>query len=427
MSGKRRKKKRGTRNRQAPGRTRAKVADADASALGLHFTVGTGPSFDESTENLTLEDDARLLKAGLLYADRVKLASVGSSLTLRMVADAHSGPDRQLDFLERHFRENVSRDNPEEAATVIEFIRLYRPLRHGRNLSKEQLALRFKLSRQLGYAWATFKEGWEGFARRAGIDEIQAARRSGLVDIESFAAGGVERGATLSPEADELRSEEYYQEITSELFGMLAEAVSSGTTHPMLDDTAGELVRLGVEAGAIVVSESSRGKGRHAGLASHLLRRLPLFDAASVDEILDIRHELDRPLVKFRSAVSEFSDGMRASGWNPEFAADAEEVFIREIAPAVQEIEDAIHDNRFLAELWPRMTRPQDWGAAATFGMAAFNLFSLPAIASFSVTGSTGLAAAARNVYLEHKAGQKEIEGKRLLFYREAGQRLARA
>ena len=53
----------------------------------------------------------------------------------------------------------------------------------------------------------------------------------------------------MSPEAEELRSEEYYREITAELFGMLSDTVSSGETHPMLDDKAGELVRLGVEAG----------------------------------------------------------------------------------------------------------------------------------------------------------------------------------
>ena len=61
--------------------------------------------------------------------------------------------------------------------------------------------------------------------------------------------GGKKRGIGLTPEANELRSEEYYKEITAELFGVLANAVSSGETHPMLDDKAGELVRLGVEAG----------------------------------------------------------------------------------------------------------------------------------------------------------------------------------
>ena len=229
----------------------------------------------------------------------------------------------------------------------------------------------------------------------------------------------------MSPEAEGLRSEEYYREITAELFRMLSDTVSSGETHPMLDDKAGELVRLGVEAGAIAVSESGRGRGRHAGLASHLLRRLPLFDAASVGEILDIRRELDRPLVRFRGAVIEFSKGMRASGWDPDFAGDAEAILVREVAPAVQEVEDAVRNNSFLAELWPRMTRPQDWGAGAAIAMAAFNLASLPEIASLAVGGGVGFAAAARNVYLEHREGQREIEGKRLFFYREAGRHLS--
>lgn len=117
---------------------------------GLHFTIGTGPSIDPNSGQLTLENDARLLKAGLLYADRVRLVSVGSSLTLRMLADAESDPDRQLDFLERHFREHISRNDPKAADTVLEFIRLYRPLRRGRNLTKEQIALRHTIARELG-------------------------------------------------------------------------------------------------------------------------------------------------------------------------------------------------------------------------------------------------------------------------------------
>jgi hypothetical protein len=84
VSRKRKNKKRERRTRPVPGRARTKSAASSPSSGELRITVGTGPSFDESTQHLSLENDARLLKAGLLYADRVKLASVGSSLTLRM-------------------------------------------------------------------------------------------------------------------------------------------------------------------------------------------------------------------------------------------------------------------------------------------------------------------------------------------------------
>lgn len=155
MSGKdKKKRKRPGRGRQAPERLRSAAAASGPPADGrLHFTVATGISSDPDVGHLSLANDARLLKAGLLYADRVRLVSIGSSLTLRMLRDVErSDPEYQLDFLERHFRENIARDSPEDAETVLETIRLYRPLRRGRNLTQEQLQLRLRLALQFGRA-----------------------------------------------------------------------------------------------------------------------------------------------------------------------------------------------------------------------------------------------------------------------------------
>ena len=159
------------------------------------------------------------------------------------------------------------------------------------------------------------------------------------------------------------------------------------------------------------MSDSGAARGKHAGLASHLLRRLPLFEAAPVDEILDIRRELERPLVRFRGAVARFSDGMRAAGWEAEeFVGDAEEVFVQEVEPAVIEIEEAVRDNRFLARLVPGMTEPPHWAVGGALGMAAYNLASLPELTSLAVGGGIGIAAGARKAYLDWREGQREVE-----------------
>jgi hypothetical protein len=404
VSSKRNKRKR-KRNRAGHGR------EAGGRPAGrLHFTIGTGPSSDPSTGHLSLQNDARLLKAGLLYADRVRLCSVGSSLTLRMLADTKSHKNQQLDFIERHFRENIARDDP-EAAKAIEFVRRYRELRRDRNLSKEQLVLRIQLAEELERIWGRFKGGWEEFARKAGADEILAARRSGLVDFHRFTAGGVERTAGLDQSSNERRSDEFYEEVTAELFGVLSGAVSEGATYPLFDNHAGELVRLGVDAGVIRVSESGAAKGRQAGLASDLLQRLPLFEDAPVDEILSIRRELDGPLIRFRVAVARFSDGMRTAGWDPEFVDDAEDVFVREVEPAVQEIEDAVRDRSFVAQLLPSMTASQNWAASGALGMAAYNLASLPELVSLAVGGGVGFASGVREAYLEWRKADEVSKG----------------
>lgn len=406
MSSKRSKRKR-RKGPTGPGR------EAEGCAGGrLHFTIGTGPSSDPSLGQLSLENDVRLLKAALLYADRVRMCSVGASLTLRMLADASiDDPGRQLDYIERHFRENIGRDNPEAAETLTEFARRYRQLRRGRNLSREQITLKTQIAGQLGSIWEELQTGWEEFARKAGADEVVAARRSGLVDFHEFASGGVERTVGLDPKVGGRRSEEFFGEVTAELFGLLAGSVSDGSTHPLFDNRAGEFVKLGVEAGVIEVSDSGAARGKHAGLASHLLRRLPLFEAAPVDEILDIRRELERPLVRFRGAVARFSDGMRAAGWEAEeFVGDAEEVFVQEVEPAVIEIEEAVRDNRFLARLVPGMTEPPHWAVGGALGMAAYNLASLPELTSLAVGGGIGIAAGARKAYLDWREGQREVE-----------------
>ena len=86
----------------------------------------------------------------------------------------------------------------------------------------------------------------------------------------------------------------------------------------------------------IRVSESGATK-EQAGLASDLLRRLPLFEVApwaDPEHSPRARWVMDR--VPGRGA--RFSDGMRAAGWDPEFVDDAEDVFVGEVEPAVQEI-----------------------------------------------------------------------------------------
>jgi hypothetical protein len=107
----------------------------------------------------------------------------------------------------------------------------------------------------------------------------------------------------------------------------------------------------------------------------------------------------------FREAYPPSATAM-ASGWDPEFVDDAEDVFVREVEPAVQEIEDAVRDSSFVAQLLPSMTAPQNWAAGGALGMAAYNLASLPELASLAVGGGVGFASGVREAYLEWRKGR---------------------
>lgn len=97
-----------------------------------------------------------------------------------------------------------------------------------------------QLAGQLDRIWGEFQTGWEEFARKAGTGEVVAARHSSLVNFHEFAAGGVERTAGLDPNVGGWRSEEFFGEVTAELFGLLAGSVSDGSTHPLFDNQVGD-------------------------------------------------------------------------------------------------------------------------------------------------------------------------------------------
>ncbi|WP_164907508.1 hypothetical protein [Clostridium septicum] len=46
---------------------------------------------------------------------------------------------------------------------------------------------------------------------------------------------------------------------------------------------------------------------KNANVASDLILRLPVFENASVDEIIDIRRELDKYVNNFRGAIVDYS------------------------------------------------------------------------------------------------------------------------
>src|SRR5215207_8099269 len=60
---------------------------------GLHFTVASTAG-RHSSERLDLSEDLALVKASLLYADQVKLCSVGSSL-LSTIAEYAEAPEKE--------------------------------------------------------------------------------------------------------------------------------------------------------------------------------------------------------------------------------------------------------------------------------------------------------------------------------------------
>jgi hypothetical protein len=156
-------------------------------------------------------------------------------------------------------------------------------------------------------------------------------------------------------------------------------------------------------------------------LAGALLNRLPLFEKATIDDILKIRRELSGPLVSFRAAILRFSQEISEAPWDNDFTIEVDTVFMREVAPAIQELEHAVRHNKAIQPFARKLLG--DFTNSSLVGFIA-SQFVLPEV----VAGAVGLTAgASRAIYeasMDKKEKAREIKSNHLFFYYRAGEML---
>ncbi len=357
----------------------------------FHITVGTTP---ETHGEVTLQSELRLLKAALLYADAVKFCSVSSSFLITLL---HIGKLSGEELLQISAQ---GMNNAELDAAL----KKYRELKRKKHpQGKEFIALK-TVKAYLDRAEKDTRQYFEDLLLKAGLNHLEAACNTGIVEIRIF------EGADSAA-------------ITQQYFDAVSDAILSGETYPLFDDLTGEIVSSAIREGKIVPSNVSLNRAKQIGLSSDLLRRLPLFDDAPVDEILDIRKALDKPLIRFRSAIIQFSREVHSTSWDKDFPKEAEQVFREHVEPTVLEIEEACKSNRILLRLIPDLIEKPLIPASLAILIGQAN--QLPEIVADGLGLVAGASVTALRSVREWRERNREIEGNQLYFYYKAGKMLS--
>jgi hypothetical protein len=250
--------------------------------------------------------------------------------------------------------------------------------------------------------------------RDAEGDGIIRAVESGLLKVHTF--DDTLRRATNAQE---------HRRFVIEYVGVVSESVSDVQTYPLFDEDTSEVIRAGIKAGLIPVSDAAVARANESALASDVLARLQLFEQATVREILDIRGELQRPLTRFRSAMIEFSSGIKTASWDSDFVSDADQVFRREVEPTILDIEEEIRSNNFIAQLTRKAVDvPVVVSAGSALALAVTTL-GLSGVAALAVGAVVGGGKAAYDAYTEWNKKERETEQNQLFFYYRAGHLLS--
>lgn len=364
----------------------------------LHMTVATTPAY---VGDIDLSSEIRLLKTALMYADKVTFVSVVSSMLIQVLQEISAiSIDELLSAMIPHL------GGEKELA-----FESYRRLKQKKRKTKTELIILRRIQEQMTRGRKRLNEEIETMAAGAGLEQLVKPFESGVLDFVPF----------------DITEDNWSENLVWQYFGQVCEAILSGDTFPLFDKMTNELVDSAVKMGTLQPSPLAVSQATHVTLSSELLKRLPSFDNASIDEVLDIRNELDGPLIRFRSAILGFSRDMRSASWDKNFPFEANQVFMEHVKPAILEIEDRCQSNSFLGKFLPSLVDRSllPLGSSA-LGLLLANSTQLPELVTTGLGLAGGSATVALRAYQEFVGEQRLIENNGLFFYYGASKRLCK-
>jgi hypothetical protein len=188
-----------------------------------------------------------------------------------------------------------------------------------------------------------------------------------------------------------------------------------------LDSTTSAFIGDAIRSGTIELDPSAAGRGRHAPVVSKLFERLPTFEKASVSELLDIRRELETPLVRFRAGIIKMSSELRHAPWERGFEHEVNELINRDIEPAMRDLEEASAANPYLQRLLLALTGRSTLFSGSAVGLAVSQVASLPVVSASAVAG--GIVGAWAEAHKEWLDQQQQLKGNQLYFYYQVRKR----
>lgn len=218
----------------------------------------------------------------------------------------------------------------------------------------------------------------------------------------------------------------------SEYFGLLSKSVRD--SMPLFDEPCSNLMRSAMASRIITFSEQEKQRITHAGLSENLFARLPDFNEASVDEIIDIRKELDKAIVRFRSKMISYSKNIQLLPWDDDFEEECSRLYYQEIAPAVLEIDELTKENSFIRNLFGNAFADREFlksvgglviGVAAAGVIPSFTQ-AVSADTTMLAAGGAWAATKIAAAYKEYQKKKRDILKNDLYFYYKAGKMLER-
>lgn len=379
------------------------------ASRSLHITIGAVPEHQPGNPRL-LAHELSLVKAAVLYADNVTLCS--GAVSIARSIDSFGKLDLPPgEWINAIFGlRDVFGDDPEFIAALAglePFVEDFLTFSDRKPIFRTRRQREFisKFRNAFAKVIPSFRKSVSEKAALFGLDELELAEQDGVLVFHEFNLG--------------IKDLNTLEKVFPEYLDVIQRALSSPSTHPLFDISTANLVRTGIEAGVFQTGPPTERKGKQTRLVADLFERLPVL-TIPMDELLDVRRELEKPLIHFRAEIITLSEDIECSAWDKDFPQDVEQLVRQKIQPSLSEIEDKLKALES-SEFWTRRIIDK-WGAAAGLGAGAFGLGAAIAPSAGIIAALGGAAVFIAAGSAERRDQLRDVQRNGLYFYHRVGQ-----
>jgi hypothetical protein len=185
-----------------------------------------------------------------------------------------------------------------------------------------------------------------------GGEDVLSLLDSGLVtvaDLASHTSGAVVGDAGASAMGDGGETS-LVDDLLSGWMSHVLDMLNDPDSFPLLDGTSAGLIHALEREASVTASDIAVRRGSEVGAATAFMAFLPYFAQLPMDEILDLRRELQEPLVRFRGEMASLSRTFNTRQFDREFRAEVEDAWRQRVEPALADIREALSEHGLLRE-----------------------------------------------------------------------------
>lgn len=312
----------------------------------MKFTIGTASS------NLEFNEDMKLIKGALLYADEVELVGMAEYAVFKYFPTRLSKA-KDIEGLINSFIPFLKSLDSDDARALVEQleklddqIQPYLPLlRKNKRRNKQEIQAQLLMKKFEKQSKDMLEEALNKMTEAGHGSEIQKLVHQNVIDVYDYDFESFD-----------------VNELTGGFFANLVGTMKHQTSFPLFDSICADVMGNVLEStpNCIKLSDMDKEIIRHAGVASNIMMTLPMLEYAEVSEILDFKKSMKVPLDNFRGAIYGFAEKMSSLPWDDDFEYECLKLYETQVLPNINEINELTGEASVLKNFGRRVLEDEE-------------------------------------------------------------------